>query len=317
LGFISALRLTRNQSDFAYALLLMLLCCTATAAPQLSQVAPSVFALVGDNAEVSPENNGDVANVGFIVGDSGVIAVDTGISYAAGRRMFETLSEIASKPVTLAILTHPVQEFIFGAAYFQAQGIPLLAHRDAAALMQKRCNNCLRKLNALLGAAAMRGSKVVVPDRLIEQSVTLHLAGRDIDLLYYGHASAPGDLAVFDRQTGTLFAGGLVIADRIPNLRDGKIPGWVSALEQLKTLPIRVVVPGIGPPGGPELIDHTLAYLQALDHAVNLSYRSGASLIEAIKQVQLVEFKNLSQYELMQPQNVQYRYRQLEDEDPR
>ena len=37
----------------------------------------------------------------------------------------------------------PRQDVVFGAAAFQARGIPVLMHRDAAALMAARCDTCL------------------------------------------------------------------------------------------------------------------------------------------------------------------------------
>lgn len=286
----------------------------AQAAPV--EVADGVYALLGDNGEATPENSGETANAGFIVDTHGVIAVDTGVSSAFGERMLAAIAAITIQPVKLAVITHPVQEFLFGAAAFQARGIPVLAHRETATLMQQRCATCLARLTRLLGADAMQGSKVVVPDRLVDGSRTLHVGRRKIELLFDGWASTPGDLAVFDRQTGTLFAGGLVVAGRVPSLHDANLKGWIAALTRLRKLPIRAIVPGFGPIGdGVEEIDQTLAYLQQLDVAVRTSYRNGESLIEAINDVHLPAFESLRQYATVHPQNVQTAYRQLEDAD--
>ena len=72
-----------------------------------------------------------------------------------------------------------------------------------------------------------------------------------MELLYFGWASTPGDLAVLDRDSGVVFAGELVSAGRIPELRDGKLDGWLQALDRLRHVPARVVVPGHGRPAEP------------------------------------------------------------------
>jgi glyoxylase-like metal-dependent hydrolase (beta-lactamase superfamily II) len=64
-----------------------------------------------------------IGNSGFIVGKTGVVVIDTGISYRHGRRMLEAISRTTGKPVELVIITHAVQEFLFGNAAFDELGI--------------------------------------------------------------------------------------------------------------------------------------------------------------------------------------------------
>lgn len=277
------------------------------------QVAPGVYVLLGDNGEINSANSDAVGNAGFIVGARGVAAVDTGVSYRDGERLIAAIAGTTSLPVEAAVITHPVQEFLFGAAAFQDHHVPVFAQRATATLMQRRCGTCLKNLTTLLGAEAMQGSLVVTPDHLVDASTTLDLGRRRLRLLHDSWAATPGDLAVFDEQSGVLFAGGLVDAERVPNLRDAQLDGWIAALEHLRRLPIRVVVPGHGPVGRRDELTAMIGYLKALDGAVRASYRSGASLIEAMASVRLPAYEHWSQYAVQQPQNVQYVYRRLED----
>ncbi|GAC1624272.1 MAG: hypothetical protein NVS9B10_10120 [Nevskia sp.] len=284
------------------------------AAPPV-MIAPSVYARLGDNTEIAPDNLGRVANTGFIIGTRGVVAVDTGVSFRAGQDLLAAIAGLSTKPVQLAVLTHATQEFIFGARAFQQRGIAVLAQRDTARLMQQRCEHCLTELRRTLGDAAMENTQVPAPERLIEHSATIDAGARKIDLLHYGWASTPGDLAVFDRASGTLFAGGLVLAQRIPNLRDARLQGWIAALQALRKLPLKHLVPGFGPVGGREQIDRMLDYLRQLDAAVRAHYAAGDSLIETMRAVALPAFRDWQGYETRQPQNVLYVYRRLEDAD--
>jgi glyoxylase-like metal-dependent hydrolase (beta-lactamase superfamily II) len=282
---------------------------------ELSVVAPGVYALIGDAGEISPQNRGAVGNAGFIIGDRGVVVVDTGISYRYGKAMLATIAGVTPLPVELAIISHPIQEFLFGAAAFQERHIPILAHEKTAELMRNRCAVCLKNLRRLLGEEEMRGSSVVVPDRLVEQSLRLSLGGRDVELLHYGWASTPGDLAVFDRASGVLFAGGLVSVGRIPELRDADLRGWISALQQLEKLPIKWVIPGHGPVSTAQQMTQTLNYLTALEAKVRALYKKGVGLTDTIAQAQLPDFASWNLYSVIHPQNVQHVYLRLENED--
>ena len=59
---------------------------------------------------------------------------------------------------------------------------------------------------------------------------SLDLIGRPVRVLHFGHSSGPGDIAVLDERSGTLFAGGLLDQQRIPDVQDGDLAGWRRAL---------------------------------------------------------------------------------------
>jgi glyoxylase-like metal-dependent hydrolase (beta-lactamase superfamily II) len=279
------------------------------------KVADGVYAFIGGPGEPAAENAGNVGNSGFIVGDDGVVVVDTGISYRHGRAMLEAIARVTPKPVRLAIVTHPVQEFLFGNAAFAERGIPLLAHAKSVDLMRSRCEHCLDNLNRVLGAQLMDGSRLVLPTRMVESSMPLAVAGRQLQLLHFGWAATPGDLAVYDPASGVLFAGGLVSSGRIPELRDGKLAGWLLALDRLEEMPARWVVPGHGPVSAPAAIAQTRTYLLALDARVRQVYESGASLLEAVDMVDLPQYRSWDMYPVTHRRNAHQRYLELELEE--
>jgi glyoxylase-like metal-dependent hydrolase (beta-lactamase superfamily II) len=279
------------------------------------QVGEGVYAFIGDLGEIGPDNGGETGNSGFIVGSSGVIVIDTGVSFRHGQAMIEAIRRISDKPVELVVNTHAVQEFLFGNAAFAELGAPLLAHAKSVELMRERCQHCLENLRKILGAQAMAGTRLVLPEKTVDQSITLEVAGRTLELLYFGWASTPGDMAVLDRDSGVLFAGGLVSAGRIPALRDGKLDSWLQALDQLGRVRARVIVPGHGPAGGSEIIQATASYLRALDERVQALYKAGAGLIDAVDVATLPAYAGWSMYPSLHRQNVLHRYLQLEVEE--
>ena len=276
-------------------------------------IAPGVYAFIGDNEAVAPANHGIVANNGFIVGPEGVTVIDTGSSYRYGRAMIEAIRKVTPLPIRLVIITHQAPEFVFGASAFRDDDVPILAHARTAQLIHDRCSICLANLRKTLGEDEMAGSRVTVPDQTVNGTTEIDSGGRKLQLLHFGPASTPGDLAVLDTQTGVLFAGGLVLNGRIPELRNEKIPGWLAALEHLHALDLKTIVPGFGAPlHGGEGIMQTGEYLRELDASVKRAYKNGVGLTEAMHTVQVPAFRNYKLYSIAQPQNVQRIYLQLE-----
>jgi glyoxylase-like metal-dependent hydrolase (beta-lactamase superfamily II) len=293
----------------------LLLLATPGWALQPLRVADGVYAFIGEGGEINASNGGNVGNSGFIVGASGVIVIDTGPSYLHGKQMIAAIGTVTDKPIALVIITHAVQEFVFGAAAFVESGAQLLTHAKSADLMRSRCNRCLENLTTQLGAPAMARTRLIVPQRTIEQTQTLHIAGREIELLHFGWASTPGDIVVVDRATGVAFTGAMVINRRIPEMRDAQLAGWLAALDQLKRSQARAVVPGYGAPGGLELADLTSAYLRALDTEVQRLYQRGATLTQTVDGCALPAYSGWDQYPTVHRQNALHRFLQLESEE--
>jgi glyoxylase-like metal-dependent hydrolase (beta-lactamase superfamily II) len=294
----------------------LLIACPAHAADELrpQKVADGVYAFVADTGEISRENRGDVGNSGFIVGRTGVVVIDTGISYRHGRRMLAAIGRVTAKPVELVVITHAVQEFLFGNAAFEERGVSIVAHSETTALMKARCAHCLENLRPILGNE-LEGTRLVLPQRQVSGSTAIEAGGRMLELIYLGWASTPGDLAVFDRATGTLFGGGMVALNRIPEIRDSDFEGWTRALATLRELPLKRVVPGHGPVSGPEAIHSTANYLRDLDEKIKALYARSSSLLESVDNAALPAYGAWAMYATTHRQNALHRYLQLEIEE--
>jgi glyoxylase-like metal-dependent hydrolase (beta-lactamase superfamily II) len=296
----------------------VLACCGAVAAMAQSlpaiELAAGVHVVVGDSGEASADNGGAIGNIGIIVGGDAIVVINTGSSHRHGVRILETAEALGGKSVVLAIITQPLQEFVMGAAAFAERGIPIVAHEAAARLIVERCERCLANLTALLGEEAMRGTRVVAPDRTVSGSQPIVAGGRPLRLLHYGWAHTPGDLAVLDPASGVLFSGALVSVGRVPAVRDAQPAGWLEALAELERLPVQTLVPGYGPPGSLADIGPVRDYLTLLDERVGALVDDGAGLQETLRAAELPQFAHWALYPVMHPRNVQHRYLRLETE---
>ena len=287
----------------------------AAGAPAVARaIAPGVYLVPGSGGTADEANLGRIGNAGFIVGERGVIAVDTGTSYAHGRAMLAAIRAVTDQPVRVALITHTRPEFLFGGAAFREMGIPIRVHVRTARLMASRCETCLKTLRQTVGEEPLRGTVMYKPDQEFDASHTLDLIGRPVRVLYFGHSSGPGDIAVLDERSGVLFAGGLLDAQRVPDIQDSDLPGWKKALQALRSLRVATVVPGHGPASSSQLIDTVDRYLAQLEDKVRGLVSSGASLLGVADAGELPEYESWDQYDIVHRRNASIAFLRFERE---
>jgi glyoxylase-like metal-dependent hydrolase (beta-lactamase superfamily II) len=269
----------------------------------------------GTGGAADADNLGRIGNAGFVIGPQGVVAVDTGTSYAHGQVLLATIRRVTDRPVKVALVTHTRPEFLFGGAAFREAGIPVRMQRHTATLMASRCETCLKTLRQVVGEAPLAGTTMYKPDQQYDDSHDLtELIGRPLRVLYFGHSSGPGDIAVFEPASGVLFAGGLLDVHRVPDIQDSDLPGWRRALGELGALGVRTVVPGHGAPASSGAIGEVERYLAALETRVRAIVAGGASLLGAADAAELPEYESWDQYEVIHRRNASVAFLRFERE---
>lgn len=279
-------------------------------------LATGVYGFAGSGGAADLRNLGRIGNAGFIVGDTGVLVIDTGTSHAHGKALLAAIRGVTDKPVRLVLLTHARPEFLFGGTAFQEQGIAVRAHRRTAELMALRCETCLDRLRQTLGEAHMRGTQLYRPDQVFDATHELDvIGGRVVRVLYFGYSSGPGDVAVFDPLSGVVFAGGLLDAQRVPDILDGDLAGWQRALAALQALRPGLVVPGHGAAAPPaDVIAPMADYLRQIETRAQALLDAGTSLIQVVRASELPAFAAWDQYDTIHPRNASTAFLRAERE---
>lgn len=230
-------------------ILLLLLCLGLPARADLDydlkprQIAAGTWLLEGSTDNFAKANGGNIVNTGFIVTDSGVVVIDSGPSKRYGEALRRAIAATTDKPVIQLLLTHHHPDHVLGNQAFT--DVPIGALAGTSDLLRQQGDAMAENMYRMVGDW-MRGTEVVLPTQVLEPG-TLEVGGHRLRLLgLSGHTGA--DLAIFDENTGVLFAGDLVFYERA--LTTPNSPGlavWLKDLDTLQALPWKLIVPGHGP----------------------------------------------------------------------
>lgn len=280
-----------------------------------SEIAPGVYVIAGTVADAGPGNYGRVVNTAFLIGAQGVVVLDSGANHRHGEAILAAIRRVTRKPVTHLINTHPHPQNVLGNAAFAQRGVPILASMATRDKMSERCPRCLKTLSETVGAAAMQGTQIHLPNQTVTHKERLTLAGRSLRFFQFGHGHTEGDLVVLDVATGTLFAGDLVYSGQIPHLNEANVRGWRSALNEMRSLPFSLLVPGRGPVGDVVAATTMQRYFDQLHDRVAAAYAAGLSADETIAHADLPEFSGWQGYAVRHGVNVQRIYFDIERAD--
>ena len=248
----------------------------------LVEVAPGVLAAV-----LRPDvPSYAFANSLVVLGDRGVLIVDTQQDPAAARALLEDVRARTPLPVRWVVNTHEHGDHVWGNQVYRAAfpDVGIVAHwatREAlvdrgVAEIRKQKTSVRQSIDvrrgwlergtgpggepltdadreSLNGSLALRAAylgeldtlRLVLPDVTFDDTMTLDLGGRLVELIHVGPAHTAGDIVVYLPESGVLEAGDIVEEGKLW-LDGADVRGWARALSRVRELSVSAVLPGHG-----------------------------------------------------------------------
>lgn len=247
----------------------------------LTEIAPGAYVHHGLNVSTDDPGRGDIANIGFVVGQRCVAVIDTGGSTATGQALKAAIARVTPLPVCYVINTHAHFDHVLGNPAFRDGKATFVGHSalpEAVAASEDFYTQRFAAERAGDSAPVLPAEGMWVSGEQV-----LDLGGRRLllDAVPAAHSSA--DLSVYDEQTQTLWTGDLVFLERLPVL-DGSLGGWLKWIAERQGRHYARIVPGHGPASAPwpEAVAPERVYLEALGDTARAAIRDGQFLEDVL-----------------------------------
>lgn len=245
------------------------------------QVATGVYAFITPEERSGFQSGNSIA----VIGEDGVLIFDTGNIPGATRRQIAELRKLTSKPVRFVVNSHWHPDHNLGNAEYRRAfpGVVVLGTSATRAGILERVPGYVGQVKSFaptdslmrlrLSTGKMRDGSVMpanvrvmwsiitrdfadflpevstttpsVPDLVFDDSLTIMLGTRRVQLVRTGRGNTAGDAIAFIPDAGVLLTGDLVTAP-CPFPSTAYFSEWILALDRLKEMPATRIVPGHG-----------------------------------------------------------------------
>jgi glyoxylase-like metal-dependent hydrolase (beta-lactamase superfamily II) len=241
---------------------------------RLEKVADGVY------CATSSETAYYVTNSVVVVGDEGVLVVDSGASPSGARRLIEAARSVSDRPIRYLVDTHFHFDHAFGNAAFGpetvivgheatrrllgpealrgrtyrgfADGIPArveqLRTQAAAETAAEKRREIAARAEALDAYGRELATLTLVPPRVgFSERAVVDLGNREVQLIFPGRGHTAGDVLVFLPRERVLCSGDF-FNGYIGYMGDAYVDEWADGLDRLAKLDFETVIPGHGAP---------------------------------------------------------------------
>jgi len=300
----------------------------------LVKVSEGVYAAIAKSGGLAS------GNAGFVVGDEGVLVVDTFFTPVAAEELIASIGAETKQPIKYVINTHYHLDHTGGNQVFAARSIPIIGHDNlvlwqttknrrflpAPDELQKRRGDAVKQLSetprdqtdkrAQLERSIKRFD-VLATIKLTNPTVTfstgtvhLHLQREVVLFTLPGHTG--GDVLAYLPDANVVFTGDMGWRKTLPNLVDATVKDWITSLDTLlKQYPTAKFVPGHGEVASADDMREFRDYLSDLQTRVQKAIADGLTLDQAKQQLKPPEQYKTFAFQNFATPNVEDMYKEL------
>ncbi len=279
------------------------------------EVIPGVFSAIGATAPPTYENAGHNNNLSFIVTGDGVVVINGGAAYGLAKALHEEIRAITDQPVRLVFNENGQGHAMLGNSYWAEQGVPIIAHEDAAHEVAEYGASILDGMKRYNRDKA-EGTKVTAPTETFTDEYIVEMGDFRIEARYLGPAHSPGDIVIWLPEQSLVIAGDMAFHERmLPIFEHSHTADWLETWDAaFEPLNATYVIPGHGHPTNMDQVRrYTRDYLVYLREKIGEHLENGGDLAGAYY-VDQSPYAHLDTFEELATKNAGRVYEQMEFE---
>lgn len=276
------------------------------------EVIPGVWSAFGETGPGSYENSGHNNNLSFIITDDGVLVMNAGDNYLLAQSLHEEIKKLTKQKVKYVLLENSQGHAMLGSNYWQEQGAKIIAHKDAAKIIDTDGAQILQAMRSRARDKAFK-TELATPDIIIDGNYELNMGSWKLEVLYLGLSHSPGDLTLWIPAKKLVISGDVAFYQRMPPLfEDTNTAAWLDTWKKFEDLHAQYVIPGHGVATNMEEVTKvTKGYLTFLRGKVAEVMKNGGSLNDAYN-IDQSSFSYLDTYHDLYKRNAGMVFREME-----
>ena len=244
-------------------------------------------------------------NSGVIATGDGVIVLDALTSEAIARNEREAIANEIKQPVRFLVSSTFHNNYTWGNVAYP--DVVKIGHEDYRTDLLAQ----MERDHASPAEQKARLPQITYRDRL-----TIHLGGKEIQVLYLGKGHTRSDSIIFVPQDRIAYVSELYFSDQFLYINDGYGVSWLKTLDAIEALPADIFVPGHGPiPEDPKEtrqgLHHFRQMLVDLRAAVQKEIDRGATEDQAANVIKFPQYEQMQGYKSQREIAVRRTYREI------
>ncbi|MBI3775875.1 MAG: MBL fold metallo-hydrolase [Gammaproteobacteria bacterium] len=283
-------------------------------APKVEKITERVYALLGPVGLPDKKNQGYMVNSTVIIGEHGVILIDTGFNDEIGAHIKQVITTLTPKPVTHIINTHHHGDHSLGNSAFP--GAQVLSTQKCKELLESDGYMWIDIIQNVLERKFPNTKLVPASDTFAAGSTTDRVIdGVKLRFIVPLGSHTPGDMMIVLLDEKTLIAGDIVVQNMAPSFRDAHVKHWIATLDQIAALDVKTIIPGHGPVMLPKQVPEMRKRMSDLYAAVEAGYKKGLTDSEIRKTLDLSEWRDMVSFEQLMGININRTFLEIEQDN--
>jgi glyoxylase-like metal-dependent hydrolase (beta-lactamase superfamily II) len=222
-------------------------------------VAPQVYFHEGEITGKGHCNNG------WIIFEDYVVVIDANFPSGA-KVVLPKIRALTDKPIRFAFDTHHHGDHAYGNQLWHDAGAIPVAHAGVVEEMKKYEDKTFggplpgRWEEAAKNREDIAKSRLKIPSLLFKNELFFDDGKIRVELLHFGVAHTHGDGFAWLPKEKILFTGDACVNGPFNYTGDGDIGAWIETLRAVQALGPKVICPGHGPMGGPEVLEDQIQF---------------------------------------------------------